>query len=439
MGTVKAAGPLKMKWEPGCATNSDVVSCELRGKDRWSRYHAILKDGREIELRRVSNILELLETKALVQWAANEAAYHIQSQFVHLLPDDLAEAAGLKPVKDFDPDMTGDLRALLRVRDRNGMLTTEQQIDFARTFFRMCDQARFNNGRTRDLAADWGKQAHSWIERFLKYSYWPDEQEQADMPAPVFNSVKLFAEWWVEADLEVVPGAVELYVWDLDLGVGGTLDLQAIKKANGEMWVFDWKTGGLYKKGVLQMAAYVGCLFKAGYKIAGAVLCQVGRTDGIPQFRALTADQLRPAWNFFADLALNYETDHQIGAMCEKWNKEHKAANERRMTALQAEAAGDAGGHLDPKAFFSEFLKALKKEAIKLHAAMVDARIGQVTGEGFELLLPSGFGWHAQRMIEGRETIERIASRLSGIANYKFSVSLGGERFEAETAEAAPL
>lgn len=425
MGSTK--NPLKEKWSPGCAKNSDVVSCELRGKEQWSRYHAILQDGREIELRRVSNVLEMLETKALVQWAANETAYHLMSQFLYLLPAEVVAAAGLAPVKEFDGEHAGDLRALLRTRERNGIWTPEQFIDFAKAGAKMCEQSRFNNGRTRDVAKNWGTEAHAWIERFLKYNYWPDEDEQASMAPEVLNSLARFSDLWGEHDLEVIPGMVEVYVWDLDLGVGGTVDLVAIRrKRGGGWWVFDWKTGGLYKKGVLQMACYVGCLRKAGHKIDGAVLCQVGRTDGIPQFRELTLDQLRPAWNFFRDLALNYETDKDIGNMCTNWNKEHKDANERRAKANEAEEAGSPGGHLDRKELWRELSASVKKLDKRLHSVLTDTKMGEVDGTGCDLLLPLGFDWHMDELEKALPTLQQIAERKSGIAGFQVRLRYDG-------------
>ena len=146
----------KEKWSPGCCTNADVVSCELRGNGNWSRYHAILRDGREIELRRVSNVLDMMETKALVQWSANETSAQIWSQLLYLMPPEIVEAAGLVPAKEFDPNITGDLKTLLRVRERDGVLSTEAQVTFVKLIYKLCHEARLMSNRTKNTAAEWG-------------------------------------------------------------------------------------------------------------------------------------------------------------------------------------------------------------------------------------------------------------------------------------------
>jgi len=417
----------KEKWSPGCCTNADVVSCELRGNGNWSRYHAILRDGREIELRRVSNVLDMMETKALVQWSANETSAQIWSQLLYLMPPEIVEAAGLVPAKEFDPNITGDLKTLLRVRERDGVLSTEAQVTFVKLIYKLCHEARLMSNRTKNTAAEWGTQAHSWIERFLKYNYWPDENEQADIPEPVYNSLRLFAEWWQGAGLEVVHGGVEVYVWDLDLGVGGTVDLLA-KRKDGTLWLFDWKTGtGLYSKAILQMAAYFGCLTKAGHKLSGAVLANIGRDHGIPQFRELTPETLRPAWNYFRDLAMSYETASELSKLCENWNKEHKEANVRRREANTAAAEGEAGSHLDSKELWRELSASVKKLDKRLHSVLTDTKIGEVDGTGCELLLPLGFGWNMDELGKALPTLQQIAERKSGIAGFQVRLRYDGQ------------
>lgn len=413
------AASKKEKWSPGCCTNAQVVTCELRGKGNWSRYHAILDDEREIELRRVTGVLDLTESKALVQWSANETAYHIQSQLIYLLPDEVVKAAGLNPLKEFDNEITGELRFLLKIRERDGMLSTEDQVKFGRLLSRLCDGARFQANRTKNTAAEWGTMAHGWIEKFLKHSYWPEGSELDSIPTPVFNSLRLFAEWWSEAGMDPVKGGVEVYVWDMDLGIGGTVDLIA-RDAEGKLWAVDWKTGtGLYSKNILQMAAYCGCLVKRGYPVEGAILANIGREHGIPQFRRMTLQQLRPAWNFFRDLALGYEAYHSFCSLCEAWNKEHKEANERRMTATASEAAGTPGGHLEPKEFFREFCLAVKKKDKRVHSILTDCKPGAIDGTGFEMLLPLGFEWHMGKLEEAREVLAEVAVAKSGIAAFE--------------------
>lgn len=414
-----ATKPKREKWSPGCAKNSDVVSCELRGNGNWSKYHAITRDGREIELRRVTGVLDLTESKALVQWSANETSAQIWSQLLYLCPPEIVAAAGLNPAKEYDKDVTGDLKTLLRIRERDGLLSTEDQVEFVKKLHRMCHAARLQSNRTKNTAAEWGTQAHSWIERFLRYNYWPDEQEQAEIPDPVYNSLSLFAQWWGEAKLEPVKGMIEYYVWDMDLGIGGTVDLVA-KDENGDLWVFDWKTGtGLYAKAVLQMSAYVACLWKAGLKVKGAVLANIGREHGIPQFRKLTTDDLRPAWCFFRDLALGYEAYTSISKMCEGWNTEHKEANERRVTANANAEEGNATGHLTAKDLFRELSAVMKREDKRIHSVLTDAKAGDLDATGLEVLLPLGFDWHMDTLEPALPRLSEIAERKSGIAGFQ--------------------
>lgn len=268
-------------------TNADVVEVFLKDYGRYSGYCAKMKDGKDVRLRRVTSVINLLDKPALLQWAANEAANHVAELW--------------------NPDQE----------------YSKAQIDA------IIQDARYAHRNKKDEAAGWGTHAHAIIEKFLKEGYWPEDHEWESIPFEVANSLALFSEWWTAAGLEVVE--VEKYVFDLAFHYGGTADLIARDKT-GALWLIDWKTGkGIYGSMIIQLAAYYNALSKAGHKMAGAKIVQIGKYDGAPQFFEPTLDRLREAWKTFASLSIMYDFVKKNDDELYKITKAHKDETERRL------------------------------------------------------------------------------------------------------------
>jgi hypothetical protein len=268
-------------------TNADVVEVFLKDYGRYSGYCAKMTDGKEVRLRRVTSVINLLDKPALLQWAANEACDHVSQIWT--------------------PEQT----------------YTQAQIEA------ILGDARYAHRNKKEEAAGWGTHAHAIIERFLKEGYWPEDHEWEDIPFEVANSLSLFADWWTAAGLEVLE--VEKYVFDLAFHYGGTVDLLA-RDTTGALWLIDWKTGkGIYGSMIIQLAAYYNALCKAGHKMAGAKIVQIGKFDAAPQFYEPPLEELRSAWKTFASLSQMYDFVKANDAKLYKITKAHKEETERRL------------------------------------------------------------------------------------------------------------
>lgn len=129
-------------------------------------------------------------------------------------------------------------------------------------------EAAAASDRTRDLAADAGKQVHYIAERLVFGEPVPDEGPDGK-PFPddvrrMGEQVARFQDAW-----DVSPVLVECPVFHEDDKWAGTLDLVA-DMADGSRWLVDYKTGasGVWAETALQVAAY-----------RNATHCQLGERD----------------------------------------------------------------------------------------------------------------------------------------------------------------
>lgn len=156
------------KWELGRFTQAQLLSVELAA---WGanarRYRASLRDGGQVWLHRMSDVIDELNGGDIAKWSA----------------DRICEAADLNPEAPIS------------------------WLAWAPT-------------RARDEAADVGTELHTHIQAYLERGEWPTVVSE-----PVALLLQSWALWWGGSGLIVEQ--CEKPLADLELGIGGTADLIA--------------------------------------------------------------------------------------------------------------------------------------------------------------------------------------------------------------------
>lgn len=186
-----------------------VVECKLAPYGRGVRYKATLANGKVVWLKRTTAILQNLAKHSLYRWHSVQTANYWQD----------------KIARGETPNYWESVAAPERVRDE---------------------------------AADIGKQIHACIEAYLKHGVMWDESLLS--PEASYGLASWLA-WWKESGY--VASQVELVVWSLIGGYGGTIDL-LIKDGDG--WILvDFKTStSLHPSYYWQKAAYTVALTEMG-------------------------------------------------------------------------------------------------------------------------------------------------------------------------------
>jgi hypothetical protein len=115
------------------------------------------------------------------------------------------------------------------------------------------DDAKGARFRASSKALNIGKEAHDWIERYIK-----GKLLKLDAPAlpeypPVLKAVQSYLDW--EQNQEIEYASSERLVYSRRYGYAGTCD--AVLKMNDELVVADFKTSkDIYPEYWLQVAAY---------------------------------------------------------------------------------------------------------------------------------------------------------------------------------------
>jgi len=138
--------------------------------------------------------------------------------------------------------------------------------------------------RTMETAAEYGTRAHELIELWLKNGESFDHERDGELytidltqePAEVQNCLAAFFKFWKGESLKFL--GCEMSVCDVELGVGGTLDVLAETPDNA-LVLIDWKTSkNVYDKHLLQVAAYARMHEKMGLgKISRAYIVQMNK------------------------------------------------------------------------------------------------------------------------------------------------------------------
>lgn len=130
--------------------------------------------------------------------------------------------------------------------------------------------AFFKDGNAQAAeAADYGKQAHSAIERHLKGEPLPE------MAPPAQRSFESFLQWQKTIDFRLIKA--ECVIHSKRFGYAGTCD--AIAETSEGMTLFDWKTGNrTYPDHELQTVAYKYAAEEmAGHNIQNVTICRFGK------------------------------------------------------------------------------------------------------------------------------------------------------------------
>lgn len=173
--------------------------------------HRHLWDGKR--MTGVTTVLSVIAKPALISWAANMAVDYIESCVV---------------------------------QGHYNMRTKEGSIEFNKAFKDLCAEARKAHTKKKEAAGDIGKTVHAAVEEFIKHGTEPQLDEQG------MKMFENFRKWAVDNKVKFLESEKHLYSESLFLG--GILDM--VVEIDGQNWICDVKTGGVYAEAFYQMAAY---------------------------------------------------------------------------------------------------------------------------------------------------------------------------------------
>lgn len=296
---------------PNGYRNADVIDCDLLeiSKDGKKAYHVTMKTGEVLRLRRVSSVLDTLgKSNSLVRWAARMSCTYIEQAW----------------------DITRKRRYTPGEKE-----------------FILSNAAEYHE-RYKEEMGELGTQAHEWIHRFLTKGEWPGPDDLLD--DRVANCLELFAAEWARLGWEVLES--ERYVYDVELEVGGTLDILCFDPKTNTYIVLDIKTGnGVWSSHLYQVSAYVNCLVKMGqngYPATRAFVLRIGREDAHPHLMEIPTEELADGYEVFKVLCqiqrVVSRLDGRYADRNKKWREEQeaKAKMEAELLAqLEQMAAGE--------------------------------------------------------------------------------------------------
>lgn len=150
----------------------------------------------------------------------------------------------------------------------------------------------------RDKAAQDGTRAHDLFEQYLNGEIVTRSETDTDGAWRAFENAKEWAEGL----------SIKFHVWpherplvDIGMGFAGTPD--ALAKQGDSVMIADWKTGGVYKEQIIQLAAYRHLLKEVdGIEVSGAHLVRFHREHGDFHHHHYADDALDIGWNCFQEL-----------------------------------------------------------------------------------------------------------------------------------------
>ena len=224
-------------------SKTDVLYKERR------TYDVTLYDGdKEVAVKAVPSVTTILDamggdkTQRLVGWAKRETYHHIQAAF-----------AGL----DLEAEVVKLQAEVASENSPPAAKSVLQQMVMMRT----AEEGRSAFEKESSRIKDFGTRAHDVLKELLTGN------ESVDIPDDLTRVVQAGQAWL--RDEGITPIAIEIPVFqvvfegheDLHQRIyyAGTIDGVGLNRS-GDLVIWDWKTGGLYAEGRMQLAAYAAAL-----------------------------------------------------------------------------------------------------------------------------------------------------------------------------------
>ena len=238
--------------KPKRTSKSDALYKERRTYDV-----TLYEDDFEIITKAVPSVTTILDamggdkTQRLVGWAKRETYHHIQAAFARL---DLGEEVG---------------KLQAEVASENSPPAAESVLQ-QMVMMRTAEEGRSAFEQESRKVRDFGSRAHDILKELLTGN------ESVDIPDDLTRVVQAGQAWL--RDEGITPIAIEIPVFQvkyplvfdshLDLHqriyYAGTVDGIGLDRSD-ELVIWDWKTGGLYAEGRMQLAAYAAALHSIQY------------------------------------------------------------------------------------------------------------------------------------------------------------------------------
>lgn len=215
--------------------------------DKEKHIHTL--DGKP--LTGVTTVLGVIAKPALIQWSANMAVDHILANVV--------------------------------VAGSDTTIIKTESIEEARSAHRI----------KKEKAGGWGTEVHSWIEQWIMSSILGKE-----LPDPLYErqgqACRHFINWATDNKVKFLES--EKNVYSEKMFLGGICDI--VCEIDGEIWLVDIKTGGVYAEAFWQMSAYQLCLEEmALYQgIKGHIVLGLLKTGEFIEKRSISNEDNRKAF-----------------------------------------------------------------------------------------------------------------------------------------------
>ena len=243
--------------KPKRTSKSDALYKERRTYDV-----TLYEDDKEIAVKAVPSVTTVLDamggdkTQRLVGWAKRETYHHIQAAFARL---DLGEEVG---------------KLQAEVASENSPPAAESVLQ-QMVMMRTAEEGRSAFEQESRRVKDFGSRAHDILKELLTGN------ESVDIPDDLTRVVQAGQAWL--RDEGIIPIAIEIPVFQSGLPIeerkwwamhetpakhqvlhrsityAGTVDGVGLTQ-DRKLVIWDWKTGGLYAEGRMQLAAYAAAL-----------------------------------------------------------------------------------------------------------------------------------------------------------------------------------
>lgn len=206
--------------------------------------HQHLWDGKR--MLGVTTILGVIAKPALISWAANMATEHVS--------------------REWKPDVA----------------YAKDDIE------RVLAEAKKAHTKKKEAAADVGTLVHAAVENWIKNKTEPELDEQG------MKMFEHFRKWATNNKVTFLESEKHLYSEKLFLG--GIVDIVA--EIDGQQWICDVKTGGVYPEAFYQMAAYQILLEEMNLplKITGHIVLGLKKDGTFEEKRSISCDEAKEAF-----------------------------------------------------------------------------------------------------------------------------------------------